>query len=136
MPQQAITGPQVEVSIESVFATKKGHDRSIAPGSFQVSAKIDEETRKDSGLEMSFLITLADPKSMVTYEFRGMCVVTGSQPSFDYLMEGRENSRLPRILDVIYQRIYPSVFMLAGMTSSPYPQSTALAAELVQEPAG
>lgn len=135
VPRQAITGAQVEVALESVFATKKGREKTVTPGTFQVSAKIDEESRKDNRLDMSFLLTLADQKSMVTYEFRGTCAVTGSPPSFDYLMESRDgSSRLPRILDVIYQRIYPSVFLLAGMTSSPYPQSTILGAELSPTP--
>lgn len=134
MPQQTITGAQVEVSLESVFAMKKGREKTVMPGTFQVSAKIDEESRKDNRLEMSFLLTLADPKSKVTYEFRGTCAVNGSE-GFDYLMESRDgSSRLPKILDVIYQRIYPSVFLLAGMTSSPYPHSTILGSELSPAP--
>lgn len=127
---------QVEVALESVFAAKKGRDRSLAPGAFQVSAKIDEEARKDNRLDLSFLITLSDPKSMATYEFRGFCGVTGNPAGFDHLMGSPDGSRLPRILDVIYQKLYPSVFMLAGMTSSPYPQSVALVSQelTVSEP--
>ena len=47
---------------------------------------------------------------------------------FDAMMGTKKGSRLPQVLDVIYQRLYPSVFVLAGMTSSSYPQSTTLAA--------
>ena len=119
------------MALESALATKKGRDKSLVPGNFQVSAKIDEEARKDNRLDLSFLLTLSDPKSMVTYEFRGSCGITGNPASFDHLMGAPDGSRLPRILDVIYQKVYPSVFMLAGMTSSPYPQSTALVQELV-----
>jgi hypothetical protein len=70
---------------------------------------------------------------MVTYEFRGSCGITGNPTSFDQMMGAQNGSRLPRILDVIYQKVYPSVFMLAGMTSSPYPQLTSLAQELVMQ---
>jgi len=132
MPQQQSIS-QIEVALESAFATKKGPAKSVAPSAFQVSAKIDEQVRKENRLELSFLLTLVDPKNMVTYEFRGTCAVAGSAPGFDHLMESRDGkSHLPRILDVIYQKIYPSVFIMAGMMSSPYPQSTALGVELTE----
>ena len=122
---------QVDVALESAFATKKGHEKLLAPSTFQVSAKIDEESRKENRLDLSFLLTLNDQKNMVTYEFRGFCGITGNPTSFDQMMGAQNGSRLPRILDVIYQKVYPSIFMLAGMTSSPYPQLTSLARELV-----
>lgn len=126
----------MEISLESAFASRKIHDKNaghVAPGAFQVSAKIDEESRKDNRLELSFLLTLSEPKTLVTYEFRGSCVVIGSPNDFDGMMEATKGgeSRLPKILDAIYQRVYPAVFMLAGLTSSSYPQSTTLAAESV-----
>ncbi|WP_415280579.1 hypothetical protein [Candidatus Nitrososphaera sp. FF02] len=93
-----------------------------------MSAKIDEELRKDDMLLATFLITLNDQKNAVTYEFRGTCTMEGSTSDFDAMMGTRKGSRLPQVLDVIYQRLYPSVFVLAGMTSSSYPQSTTLAA--------
>jgi hypothetical protein len=134
--QQQQQSTQVDVALESAFATKKGRGKSLVPGAFQVSAKIDEEERKDNRLDLSFLLTLSDPKSMVTYEFRGFCAIKGNPASFDHLMGSPDGSRLPRILDVIYQKVYPSVFMLAGMTSSPYPQSTVLVQELTVSESG
>jgi hypothetical protein len=103
------------------------------PSNFQVHAKIDEESRKDNQLVASFLLTLNDVKGMVTYEFRGTCSISGSSADFESVMEANKNagSRVPRILDVIYQKLYPSVFMLAGMTASSYPQSIAVLTEMV-----
>lgn len=127
----------MEITLESVFASRKIQNsrnaEPVGPGVFQVSAKIDEESRKDNKLVLSFLMTLSEPKTLVTYEFRGSCVVTGSPNDFDGMMEATKGgeSRLPRILDAIYQRVYPAVFMLAGLTSSSYPQSTTLAAESI-----
>jgi hypothetical protein len=131
VPTQQQQSVQVDVALESAFATKKGREKLLAPSTFQVTAKIDEESRKDNRLDLSFLLTLSDPKNMVTYEFRGSCNITGNPASFDHMMGAQAGSRLPRILDVIYQKVYPSVFMLAGMTSAPYPQLTVLAQELV-----
>ena len=135
------SGPQVEVSLNSVFASRKRgsneEDKSIQsamlPGNFQVYAKIDEESRKDNHLVTSFLLTLNDAKSSVTYEFRGLCSITGSSADFEAVMEPNKNtgSRVPKILDIVYQRLYPVVFMLAGMTSSSYPQSIAVLTEMV-----
>jgi hypothetical protein len=48
-------------------------------------------------------------------------------------MEANKDARVPKILDIIYQRLYPVVFMLAGMTTSSYPQSVALLTEMVSK---
>jgi hypothetical protein len=126
-------GFKIDVAVESAFVSKRGGNaagpsRSVVPSTFQVSAKIDEELRKDDMLLAAFLVTLNDQKNAVTYEFRGTCTMEGSASDFDAMMGTKKGSRLPQVLDVIYQRLYPSVFVLAGMTSSSYPQSTTLAA--------
>jgi hypothetical protein len=103
----------------------------MLPGNFQVYAKIDEESRKDNTLVASFLLTLNDTRGSITYEFRGICSIRGSSADFESIMEAHKDSRIPKILDIIYQRLYPVVFMLAGMTTSSYPQSIALMTEMV-----
>jgi len=134
------TGPLIEVSLNSVFASRKqsfATDEKISPTSamipstFQVSAKIDEESRKDNHLIASFLFTLNDSKGMITYEFRGSCSIIGSSADFESVMEAHKDARVPKILDIIYQRLYPVVFILAGMTGSTYPQSVALISEMI-----
>jgi hypothetical protein len=134
------TGPQVEVTLYSVFASKKKGTNveekqgpqasSITPGNFQVSAKLDEESRKDSLLTLSFVISLNDSRGLVTYEFRGSCSIIGSSAEFSMLMEADRN-KVPLILDAIYQRLYPVMFLMAGVTVAPYPQSTALASDMI-----
>lgn len=103
----------------------------MSPSHFQVYTKIDEESRKDNKLLVSFLLTLNDTRGVVTYEFRGVCVVTGTAADFESIMETSKNSRVPKILDILYQRLYPAMFMLAGMTSSSFPQSVALLTDMV-----
>ena len=110
---------------------EKFQQTSMLPSNFQVYAKIEEETRKDSFLTLSFLLTLNDARGSVTYEFRGSCTITGSSADFETLMEVHKGSRVPKILDSIYQRLYPQIFMLAGMTTSSYPQSIGVSTEMV-----
>src|SRR4029077_15386043 len=50
---------------------------------------------------------------------------------FESIMGAQKDARVPKILDTIYQRLYPVVFMLAGMTSSSFPQFVALMTEMV-----
>jgi hypothetical protein len=134
------SGPQIEVSLHSIFASRKRNPAeeekqtqvvAMLPSNFQVYAKIDEESRKDSRLVVSFLLTLNEGKGSVTYEFRGVCNITGSSADFESIMEARKDSRIPKILDIIYQRLYPVIYMLAGMTMSSYPQSIAVLTEMV-----
>ena len=133
-------GPQIDVTLQSVFASKKRNmvdderlvqASSITPSNFQVYAKIDEESRKDNLLAVSFLVTLNEIKGSVTYEFRGACHITGSSADFEAIMGASKDSRVPKILDTIYQRLYPVVYMLAGMTTASFPQSVALLTEMI-----
>jgi hypothetical protein len=128
------------MALSSIFASRKRNPveeekqaqmPTMLPSNFQVYAKIDEESRKDNHLTVSFLLTLNDVKGSVTYEFRGVCNIMGSTADFEAIMEAHKDSRIPKILDIIYQRLYPVVFMLAGMTMSSYPQSIALLTEMV-----
>jgi hypothetical protein len=126
------------VTLNSVFASRKRNlenekagQQLVLPSTFQVYTKIDEESRKDNKLAISFLLTLNDTKGLVTYEFRGICNVTGTSADFESVMETNKNSRVPKILDILYQKLYPAMFMLAGMTTSSYPQSIALLTDMV-----
>ncbi|HEX2614606.1 MAG TPA: hypothetical protein VHL10_03875, partial [Nitrososphaera sp.] len=83
--------------MHSIFASRKRsptEDEKLAqassamlPSNFQVYAKIDEESRKDNYLVASFLLTLNDSRGLVTYEFRGICNITGSSADFESVME-------------------------------------------------
>jgi len=133
------SGAQIDVALNSVFASRKRNpieeeksaQVAISPSNFQVYAKIEEQSRKDNRLVASFLITLNEARGSITYEFRGVCTIAGSSADFESVMGSNKDSRVPKILDIIYQRMYPVVFMLAGMTMSPYPQSVGLLTEMV-----
>ncbi|MGI0014705.1 MAG: hypothetical protein ACREBU_14880 [Nitrososphaera sp.] len=139
MSSQAVSsGLQIEVSLNSVFASRRRNTEdekqiqpTMLPSNFQVYTKIDEESRKDNKLVISFLLTLNDTKGLVTYEFRGICTVHGNSADFESVMETSKNSRVPKILDILYQKLYPAMFILSGMTTSSYPQSVALLTDMV-----
>lgn len=134
----ATSGPKLDLTLYSVFASRKRNAAEekntqtiMIPGNFQVYAKIEEETRKDNNLSVSFLLTLNEGRGSVTYEFRGVCNIVGSSADFEALMEVHKGSRVPKILDSIYQRLYPEIFMLAGMITSSYPQSIGVSTEMI-----
>jgi hypothetical protein len=131
---------QIDVTLNSVFASRKrdmfeeekgNQVAAVLPSNFQVYAKIDEESRKDNRLAASFLVTLNDVKGTVTYEFRGVCSAIGSSADFEAIMGTNKDSRVPKVLDILYQRLYPAIFILAGMTTASYPQSVGLLTEMV-----
>ena len=139
-PTSQTSGPNIELNLYSMFASKKKslerehfhteQTANMAPSNFQVSANIEEETRRDSQLSLSFVVTLNDSKGLVTYEFRGKCRIHGSSAEFSSLLEAEKN-KVPKILDIIYQRLYPMVFMMSGSTSAPYPQSVTLGSQMM-----
>src|SRR5438105_8156315 len=105
-PSPASSGPSLELNLYSMFASKKKNSdveqvaveqfANMIPTNFQVSANIDEESRRDSQLSLSFVVTLNDSRGLVTYEFRGKCRIYGSSAEFSSLLEAEKN-KVPRI---------------------------------------
>ena len=94
-----------------------------SPGSvvFNVDVKMDEESRTNEELTISFLITISTKPSLVQFEVGGTAVVTGGRAVFDSALEVDEESSVPRVLHTIYQRIFTPLFVLSNMLETPYP---------------
>ena len=94
-----------------------------SPGSvvFNVDVKMDEESRTNEELTISFLITISTKPSLVQFEVGGTAVVTGGRAVFDSALEVDEESSVPRVLYTIYQRIFTPLFVLSNMLEAPYP---------------
>ncbi len=94
-----------------------------SPGSvvFNVDVKMDEESRTNEELTISFLITISTKPSLVQFEVGGTAVVTGGRAAFDSALEVDEESSVPRVLHTIYQRIFTPLFVLSNMLEAPYP---------------
>ncbi len=94
-----------------------------SPGSvvFDVDVKMDEESRTNEELTISFLIIISTKPSLVQFEVGGTAVVTGGRAVFDSALEVDEASSVPKVLHTIYQRIFTPLFVLSNMLEAPYP---------------
>ena len=111
----------IRMKLDRLVGTRTSMGES--PGSivFDVDVKMDEESRTNEELMISFLITINTKPSLVQFEVGGTAVLTGGKAAFDHALEVDEESRVPRVLHTVYQRIFTPLFVLSNMLEAPYP---------------
>jgi hypothetical protein len=102
---------------------------------FDVDVKMDEESRTNEELTISFLITINTKPNIVQFEARGKAVIGGGRKSFEAALAVDEKSKVPKVLQTIYQRIFTSLYILSTLLETPYPPPDLIhSPEKIREP--
>jgi hypothetical protein len=113
--------PPIRVHLDRLVGTRTQSGESPGTVVFDVDVKMDEENRTNEELTIGFLISIGTKPSIVHFEVGGKAVISGGRDAFDDALEVEEGSNVPRILPIIYQRIFTSLFVISSMLESPYP---------------
>jgi hypothetical protein len=113
--------PPIRVHLDRLVGTRTQSGESPGTVVFDVDVKMDEENRTNEELTVSFLISIGTKPSIVQFEVGGTAVISGGRAAFDDALEVDEGSNVPRILPIIYQRIFTALFVISSMLESPYP---------------
>lgn len=111
----------IRMKLDRLVGTRTSMGESPDSVVFDVDVKMDEESKTNEELMISFLITINTKPSLVQFEVGGTAVLTGGKAAFDYALEVDEESRVPRVLHTVYQRIFTPLFVLSNMLEAPYP---------------
>ncbi len=102
---------------------------------FDVDVKMDEESRTNDELTISYTITITTKPNIVQFEARGKAVIGGGRKSFDAALAVDEKYKVPRVLQTIYQRIFASLYILSTLLETPYPPPDLIhSPEKIREP--
>jgi hypothetical protein len=88
---------------------------------FDVDVKMDEESRTNDELTVSFLLNINTKPSLVEFGVGGTATISGGRSAFDAALEVDEESKVPKVLHHIYQRAFTSLFVLSNLLETPYP---------------
>lgn len=88
---------------------------------FDVDVKMDEESRTNEELTISFDLNISTKPSLVQFDIAGTAVISGGRMAFEAALEVDEESNVPRVLHTIYQRVFTSLFVVSSLLEAPYP---------------
>jgi len=102
---------------------------------FDVDVSMDEDSRTNEELNIAFTLTISTKPTLVKYVVGGKAVVSGGKAAFDAVLEMDDEASVPKILHIIYQKVFTSLYLVASQIDCPYPppdllHSPAMAREL------
>ncbi len=88
---------------------------------FDVGVKIEEKERKSGTTAVAFVLTIKTRPNVVKFGTEGLATLTGKDEHLAKMLEIDPETRIPRVLDRIYQHVFMSVYLLSTIMNSIHP---------------
>jgi hypothetical protein len=88
---------------------------------FDVNAKLEEKDRKSGTRVIAFVLTVGTKPSVAKFEVEGLVTLEGKPPDIDKLLEINPTSKIPLLLNRVYQSVFTSTYLLANLLDTSYP---------------
>jgi hypothetical protein len=88
---------------------------------FNVNSSISESDRGPGFINLKYSIDLQTDPSAAHLFVSGMAKVKGRDDDMDALLAATERDGTPKVFMKVYQKIYPTMFLLCGALDIPYP---------------
>ncbi len=113
---------QIDVQIKGVETnrTAEGVDENTEV-TFNVDSSISESDRGPGFLALKFSMDMETQPAAARVFVSGTASVSGKEEEIDGLLESKELDGTPTLFMRIYQRVYPTMYLLCGSLHVPYP---------------
>ena len=111
----------IRVKLGKVEGTRIDTGTTPDSVSFDVDVSMDEESRTNDELTLTFNLTIRTKPSLVRFEVGGTAVVSGGREAFEAALEMDEKSSVPKVLHKVYQQVFMSLYLTASLLEVPYP---------------
>jgi len=111
----------IRVKLGKVEGTRIDTGATPDSVSFDVDVSLDEESRTNRELTLTFNLTIRTKPTLVKFEVGGTAVISGGREAFDAALEMDEKSSVPKVLHFVYQRVFTSLYLTAALLEVPYP---------------
>ena len=113
---------RIDVQVKSVETsrTSEGIDEN-SEVTFNVNSSISEADRGPGFVNLKFSIDMETQPSAARIFISGAASVTGKEEEIEALLEAKERDGTPTVFMRIYQRVYPTMYLLSGALHVPYP---------------
>lgn len=88
---------------------------------FDVNAKLDENKKGTNQVALGFNLLITTKPNIVKYTTSGTVILDGPPEEIKKKLEPNPKTKIPQILFTVYQLVFNSIYMLAGVLNTPYP---------------
>ena len=114
---------QVEVAVKGIEANKTSDEVNESTAvTFNVNSSINEADRGPGFMNLKFSMDIETQPAAARLFVSGTATVKGKEDEIDELIGGKEkDGTTPTLFMKIYQRVYPTMYLLCGSLRIPYP---------------
>ena len=113
---------QVDVLVKGVEANKTLDEANEStPITFNVNASISESDRGPGFLNLKYSMDIETQPAAARLHVSGTASLTGKDAEIEETLSAREKDGTPALFMKIYQRVYPTMYLLCGSLKIPYP---------------
>lgn len=118
---------EISVLPESVDAARM-NDRATedAKSNYSLNVSLSERDRSSEALVLAFTIELTSQPQAARFRVMGRASLKGSKDEIRTEITAPDDSRPPPILVTIYERVYSTIYVLAGALKVPSPMPNLL----------
>jgi hypothetical protein len=91
------------------------------PVTFRINVKFDETNRKIEETTVEYGITINTEPNVAHFGIEGKTIVKGKIEEIDRIFSTSPDNQVPKLLNMIYERIYSSIYMASSMINIPCP---------------
>ena len=118
---------ELSVLVEGVDATRL-NDKATenANSNYSLNVSLSERDRSSESLVLSFSLELTSQPQAAKFKVTGSASLKGTKDEIRGGITAPDDNRPPPILVEIYERIYSTVYLLAGALKVPHPMPNLL----------
>jgi hypothetical protein len=127
MPDERQDVLEITVLIEDVDASRLSEKATEnATSNYSLNVSLAERERTTEHLVLSFSLELTSQPAMARFKVSGSATLKGTKDEIKGGISAPDDSRPPPVLIEIYERIYSTLYLLAGALKVPRPMPNLL----------
>lgn len=88
---------------------------------FDVNVKLEETERGTGEASFNFALAINTKPNIAKYDITGIVTVTGGNEVVEKLLQINPETKVPNLLERVYERVFTSVYLLSGLINAPPP---------------
>lgn len=121
MPSVDIGDVSIEVAMSNISAVKLNEKPPAGELTFDIGAKLEEKERKSGKVTVLFVLTVGTKPNVVKFGIEGLATLTGKDADIEKLLEVDPETKIPRMLYGVYQRVFMALYLVSTILETPYP---------------
>jgi hypothetical protein len=114
--------PDFDVVIKGVESSRTAEDANEnVDVAFNVNSSISESDSGPGFVTLKYSIDMETQPSAARIFVSGTAKISGKDGEIEQLLGAKENDGTPTVFMRIYQRVYPTMYLLSGALHVPYP---------------